>query len=253
MAFDPASTVLATANKFSSNLSVFAGGAPTAQISVPADQQTYSLNQTVATSFSCTDPASAASISSCTDSNGASSPTGSLDTTGAGAHSYTVTATSSDGLTAATTITYTVLAALPPTSTTTTTPTAPTPIADAAVTLGPVPPAGVQVSNNGTVSLPLVCPQTSSGCDASGVLRIHLPSTFDAQADAVNASAAPGTVLATFSGKMIASGQSALVTVRLSHTIFRRLQSMHIRRVKVTLNLSKHLTGGPTVSSTQTL
>jgi 6-phosphogluconolactonase (cycloisomerase 2 family) len=253
VAFDPASTLLATANYTTDNVSVFAGGAPTAQITVPADQQTYNLNQAVATSFSCTDPVGAGGISSCTDSNGASSPSGSLDTTSAGAHSYTVTATSSDGLTETTTITYTVLAAPPITSTSTTAPTAPTPtpVAPVSVTLGPVPAAGIQVSNSGTAVLQLVCPQTNAGCDASGVLSIHLPGTLNPHA--VRAAAAADTVLATFSGEMIASGHSALVTVRLSHAVFQRLQSLYIRRVKVTLKLSNHLSGGPTVNSTQTL
>jgi hypothetical protein len=62
-----------------------------------------------------------------------------------------------------------------------------------------------------------------------------------------------GTVLATFAGKLIASGHSALVTVHLSHAVFLHLQSLHIRRVKVTLTLSNHLTGRPTVNSVQTL
>jgi 6-phosphogluconolactonase (cycloisomerase 2 family) len=248
VAFDPASTLLATANLFTNNLSVFGGGAPNAQISSPAEQQTYDLNQTVPTSFSCTDPPGAGGIGSCTDSNGAPSPTGTLDTSTAGAHSYTVTATSSDGLTTTTTISYTVLAA-PPTPTATT-PTATTPAAAPRVTLGPVPSAGVQVSANGLAILSLVCPQTSTGCDASGVLKIHLPNTLTAHA--ASASAA-GTVLARFSGKMIASGHSALVTVRLSRAIFQRLQSLYIRRVKVTLSISDHLTGRATVNSTQTV
>jgi hypothetical protein len=152
-----------------------------------------------------------------------------------------------------------VVLAPPPTTTTTTTttpttttPTTPTtPVATPPVTLGPVPSGGIQVSDDGLAMVPLVCPQTGSGCDASGVLTIHLPTTLGA-GDA-SASVAAGTVLASFSGKMIASGHSALVTVRLSPTVLRRLQSLHIRRVKVTLSLSNHLTGGPAVNSTQTL
>jgi hypothetical protein len=109
------------------------------------------------------------------------------------------------------------------------------------------------VSDAGLAKLPLLCPQTGSGCDASGVLRIHLPSTLDAPAVSAATTTPDGTVLATFAGKLIASGHSALVTVHLSHAVFLHLQSLHIRRVKVTLTLSNHLTGRPTVNSVQTL
>lgn len=80
MAFSPNGHLLASANFFSSNLSVWQGGALDVQISASADQQTYTQNQSVSTSFACTDPPGAGGISSCTDSNAASSPTGTLDT-----------------------------------------------------------------------------------------------------------------------------------------------------------------------------
>ena len=84
-------------------------GPPSASISSPTDGQTFNLNQSVATSFSCSDASGAPGIQSCTDSNGASGGSGSLDTSTVGPHSYAVTATSTDGQTGTASISYTVV------------------------------------------------------------------------------------------------------------------------------------------------
>ncbi len=119
-----------------------------------------------------------------------------------------------------------------------------------AVTIAPVPSTGIIVNDHGEVMLTLVCPITPSGCDASGVLTIHLPNPLEAHTTNV---AGAGTVLASFSGRQLASGQSTLVAVRLQPAVLRQLQTLGTRRVKVTLSISNHLDGAPAVNSTQTV
>jgi DNA-binding beta-propeller fold protein YncE len=249
VAFRPSGGLLATTNLLSNNLTMLAGGAPTATITVPADHQRFTQGEAVAARFSCADPAGAPGISSCTGD-------ATLDTTTLGTHPYTVTATSLDGLTRAKTITYTVVAPAPadpattapaqttdpaaaPLPTPATTPAPAPPAAKGGATLAPLPtPGRVTVDGKSSVTLPLLC-AVDSPCTVTGSLTV---APLRPLADA-HAAAARHRVLGRF-GTTIAAGDRHTVTVRLTASYRRSLRRRHLRTLAATLTVRTTLGDG---------
>jgi hypothetical protein len=120
----------------SSTNSYLVAAAPTATIASPAPGAVYSVGQSVSTAFVCAEGRSGTGLLSCADSTGSSGTSrgnGHLDTSTPGAHTYSVTATSADGLTGVTSTPYTV---------------------SATVTAPPNTPAGASSGSGSTSSAP---------------------------------------------------------------------------------------------------
>jgi hypothetical protein len=86
---------------------------PTASIATPVDGATYTQDQLVGTSFTCAEGTGGPGIVSCIDQDGRPSETP-LDTAATGRHTFTVTATSKDGLTTSASVAYAVVAPTTP-------------------------------------------------------------------------------------------------------------------------------------------
>ncbi len=171
---------------------------PTAEISAPAAGQVYTVGQSVPTRFSCGDDPAGPGIRSCTDSGGASDGTGVLNTTTEGSHSYTVTATSRDGLTGPATIGYTVVGRAPEVVVT-------APVNNAAYLWTAIPPADFTCLP-GAGSTIQTCRATVGGQPISD--HQSLPDGFGAHVLSVTATDADGlsaTVSATYTATVSAA------------------------------------------------
>ena len=102
-------TATATSAPASVSITFTVASPPTASITTPASGATYAQNQLVNSNFSCAEGTGGPGISSCLSQ--ASHASGSaIDTSTTGPHSFTVTATSSDGQTTSKSVAYTVAA-----------------------------------------------------------------------------------------------------------------------------------------------
>lgn len=189
---------------------------PTVSITTPVDGATYAQGQVVDASFSCSEGAQGPGLAACVDQDGHPSGT-SLDTATLGKHSFAVTATSKDGLTARASVTYEVAA-----------PTAPRGPASPKVAIR----TGRALVVHGSARIRLACGGGASGSACSGVLSLTRGGrATDALSRRRGADAK--TILLGRAPYTVASGQMRPVTLRLTTAGLRLLSSAHHRRLVV--------------------
>ncbi|MDW5597363.1 choice-of-anchor D domain-containing protein [Conexibacter stalactiti] len=142
----------------------------------------------------------------------------------------------------------------------------PSPVQPPAVPTAPAPPAvqtrappavgasvdlgvsrGAQVTQNGSVRLPLVCP-VGQPCRVSGTLTLALTG---GQARA--AAATKTRVLVRFSGIKVAAGKTKTLSLNLPAAFVKAQQAKGVRRLRTTLTVKTTLGSGRTVTRRQAI
>ncbi len=201
---------------------------PTASITAPVSGGTYLRGTQVPTSFSCTEGTSGPGLSSCTDSGGATGGTGHLNTSRPGSHTYTVTATSRDGESSTTSITYTV-------------------VAPAHITVQ----GGESTVSAGSAHVSLGCTAGLPRTVCRGKLSLTLRERIAEKVHHHRHRVRMVTITFGHASYRIATGHRGRVTVRLTRRGAHLLSTAKHHRLRVSLTV--HLDGGTTVRHNITL
>jgi len=145
--------------------------APQVSIASPQDSQSFTVAQSAAVTFSCTEGVGGPGLTSCSDSTGSASPA-TLPTSTPGTYTDTVTATSADGESSSATVTYTVVPGAPTAS-------IDSPQDGQTYSVGDVVPTSFSCSDGSGGSGISTCVDSNGATsDQGGVLDTSTPGTF---------------------------------------------------------------------------